>query len=478
MIHRFIFVLIVLNFQLPVWSQDNLVANGNFNESLACSGNTTIAHWFIPQNNPVDIDNLCPYIDWWRFIRDPKMGIQGSACGFVETYYKGFADDNIYSGRLYMATKLTKPLQAGQQYYFEMMVRAVDTFPNLKLVNTVFTNGQDISFAKEMPLFDFDIPRNFLTLRPVVTSTLKTNYEWHKISHCFRATGNEHYLIIGNFRNDANTDTATTKKRNPNFPNGLIANYAIDNVILTPMNIQLTDTSFCQSTLVINAFTSYPKEIAYQWSDGSTAPQYTATKNETIALRLKYSDQCFLDKSIQILALSKAGPGIMHTKDTTFCEGDNILISGGIHLADQTITWDDGSTVSDRNITAPGTYTSLIGNKCGLSITQKIYVKTKSCDSGLFLPNIFTPNADGVNDEFKPFFSDDFREMHSMEFSIFNRWGQLIYFTRDSELGWDGMYLAKPAPSGVYGYQLLIKTKTATGTGIIRRQGDLTLVRP
>ncbi|MEO5583534.1 MAG: hypothetical protein ABIR66_12650, partial [Saprospiraceae bacterium] len=252
-----------------VKAQDNLVPNGNFNEAVSCSGTSTIAQWFVPQNDPVDINNLCPYIDWWRFIRDKKIGINNSQCGFVETYYRGFADDNIYSGRLYLAVKLLKPLEAGKKYYFEMMIRAVDTFPNYKLVNTVFTDGQDISFTKDLPLFDFILPRNFLALKPVVRSVIQKNYEWHKVKHCFIADGTEHYLVIGNFRNDANTETETTGKSNLNFPSGLIANYAIDNVVLTSMEIPLGDSSLCKDdTLKFNVGKPILPDLKYLWQNG------------------------------------------------------------------------------------------------------------------------------------------------------------------------------------------------------------------
>ncbi len=467
-------------FQLSTWSQDNLVPNGNFDESLTCPGNKTIAHWFVPQNNAVDISNLCSYIDWWRFIRDPRMGLDGSQCGFVETYYKGFADDNIYSGRLYLATKLQQPLQAGRQYYFEMMVRAVDTFPNFKLINTVFTNGQDISFTKELPLFDFDLPRNFLSLRPVATNTIQSNYRWHKMSKCFTAAGNEHFLIIGNFRNDANTETVLTGKRNPNFPNGLIANYAIDNVVLTPMEINLTDTSYClNDSLVINLSKSTPPDLQYEWHDGSTSSHYNITKNEQVQIKLKYSEQCQISKTIQAQALKTGSTIIEKNIDTSFCEGEQLILSGGIHLSGQSIKWDHGSTTLNRMITQAGRYTSRIENKCGLMISQSFNVKTKDCTPGIFLPNIFTPNGDGINDEFKPLLAPNFPELEVVEFSIFNRWGERVYQARNVEDGWDGRHGTLLAPAGVYTYSLKIKiVSTASTAGWITRQGDLSLLRP
>jgi gliding motility-associated-like protein len=70
-----------------------------------------------------------------------------------------------------------------------------------------------------------------------------------------------------------------------------------------------------------------------------------------------------------------------------------------------------------------------------------------------FMPNAFTPNDHGPNDVFKPVISG----VKSYEFRIFNRWGEKMaeYFKEDQ--GWDGTYQGKPAPEGVYVYQLQFK---------------------
>ncbi|MBP6795436.1 MAG: hypothetical protein KA143_10295, partial [Saprospiraceae bacterium] len=264
----------------PAIGQENLVPNPDFDEEVNCgNGPGTIAHWFIPNPKEINLTNLCPFVDWWRFIRDKKYGYNGSQCGYIETYYKGFADDNIYSGRIYLAVKLAQPLTAGKEYYFEMKVRAVDTFPNFKLVNTIFTNSQDVAFVRDQPVFDYDIPRNYLQIRPTITSRLHADYHWHTVSACFKAEGHERYMIIGNFRNDANTETFTTGKRNPNFPNGLIANYAIDDVILTETSVGIKDTAICHGErLEIKIKKTIPASLQYRWIDGSTSSSFTTDK--------------------------------------------------------------------------------------------------------------------------------------------------------------------------------------------------------
>ncbi len=459
-------------------AQDNLVPNGDFEEELPCPGNlATLAHWFVPQNSVVDLNNLCPYIDWWRFIRDKKEGINGSQCGYAETYYRGFADDNIYSGRIYLAAKLRKPLEAGKEYYFEMQFRAVDTFPNKKLVNTVFTNSQDIAFTKEPPLFDFNIPRNYMELKPVVASPLYTDYEWHKLSHCFVADGTEHYLVIGNFKNDANTLTVSTGKRNPNFPNGLIANYAIDEVVLTAMEIPLTDTAMCVGdTLSLNVGKSVPRALAYRWQDGSTRPVYPAYKQETVRVEMIYSAQCRRDKQIRVTPFSREFPVQDQFWDTVICEGQFTPVLAGMHLLGENIRWEDGRSDPMRIIHDPGTYTADLSHRCFNSIRQVFKVEVESCLAGIYLANLFTPNGDGKNDEFRPVFKPDFPAIQSYELSIYNRWGELVFISRNLETGWDGRRFNQPVPPGVYLYSLRVTTQSRSGQRTHRKSGDVTLV--
>ena len=82
----------------------------------------------------------------------------------------------------------------------------------------------------------------------------------------------------------------------------------------------------------------------------------------------------------------------------------------------------------------------------------------------------FTPNNDGVNDRAVIIGFGVVR----LNFKIFNRWGQLMFETNDSQLGWDGKYKGKPQPMDAYGYTL--EAELLTGQKIIKK-GSITLVR-
>jgi trimeric autotransporter adhesin len=74
-----------------------------------------------------------------------------------------------------------------------------------------------------------------------------------------------------------------------------------------------------------------------------------------------------------------------------------------------------------------------------------------------FKIQLFTPNGDGVNDVFKPisgFISNEYK------FMVFNRWGEKVFETENTEAGWDGgLGNNLPSPDGVYLYRIFLKTK-------------------
>lgn len=98
--------------------------------------------------------------------------------------------------------------------------------------------------------------------------------------------------------------------------------------------------------------------------------------------------------------------------------------------------------------------TSIYG--CEDSITYPVTIDDNFV---FFLPNSFTPNSDGINDILIPVLQGE--DPESYEFSIFNRWGELIFNTSDSSEGWDGNYLASIAKSDVYVWKIRVKDITS-----------------
>jgi len=86
-------------------------------------------------------------------------------------------------------------------------------------------------------------------------------------------------------------------------------------------------------------------------------------------------------------------------------------------------------------------------------------------------PNVFTPNGDGINDEFRAAYSS----IKNFKITIVNRWGRVVYTSTDPAKGWDGNIGDKRAPVGVY-YYFAEAEGYRSGTKI-KRTGPLHLIR-
>jgi gliding motility-associated-like protein len=92
----------------------------------------------------------------------------------------------------------------------------------------------------------------------------------------------------------------------------------------------------------------------------------------------------------------------------------------------------------------------------------------------LLIPNAFTPNADGVNDLFKPIISCP---TVTYLFRIYNRWGQVVFETADAAAGWDGRYEGEEQPCDVYVWTVEISDVQEEGVVLQSLLGEVTLLR-
>jgi gliding motility-associated-like protein len=105
---------------------------------------------------------------------------------------------------------------------------------------------------------------------------------------------------------------------------------------------------------------------------------------------------------------------------------------------------------------------------CTDSMIQKVVIHPKF---DLFIPNAFTPDKDDVNDTFiyKGFGIELFR------ISIFNRWGDLIFFSDEFDNFWDGTYESgETCMNGVYTYKIVVQDLLGKEYVFI---GEISLIR-
>jgi gliding motility-associated-like protein len=91
--------------------------------------------------------------------------------------------------------------------------------------------------------------------------------------------------------------------------------------------------------------------------------------------------------------------------------------------------------------------------------------------SAAYVPSAFTPNNDGKNERLKPYLIA-IKQVYY--FSVYNRWGQLVYTTTTQGEGWDGTIKGAPQPVGTYIWML--KTVDIVGN-IYEKKGTSTLIR-
>jgi gliding motility-associated-like protein len=106
------------------------------------------------------------------------------------------------------------------------------------------------------------------------------------------------------------------------------------------------------------------------------------------------------------------------------------------------------TTVSPQTNT---TYIVTVTDASGCKDTGQIFLRVMvpQCDEPyIFIPRAFSPNGDGKNDMI--YVRGDY--LTSVEFVIFNRWGEQVFSTTDKSIGWDGKHRGEPVCPDVYGY--------------------------
>jgi gliding motility-associated-like protein len=152
--------------------------------------------------------------------------------------------------------------------------------------------------------------------------------------------------------------------------------------------------------------------------------------------------------------------------DTTLCQSNEITIIPKGKL----LQWSDNSTNPIKKITESGTYWAKIIDEHGCELLDSITVQF---NSKYFIPNVFSPNYDGLNDYFFPIFHDE--NIEKFRLNIYDRWGNLLYSATDPKLkGWDGSFKGKEVNPGVYVYYCEIQS---TYCPKIILKGDVTLLR-
>jgi len=208
-----------------------------------------------------------------------------------------------------------------------------------------------------------------------------------------------------------------------------------------------------------------PLEAPYELVDGVS--NYCYVLSETYG-EVTCSDTAFVETIIGF------SPEVSLGEDMTWCSNEILTISATVENASD-LSLQEGSEGSFFSY-KPGfsdlleeqVFTVIASNYCG-SEEATINVEFVDCELYVFVPNAFTPDGNSINGVFKP--SVLANEINDFNFSIYDRWGELIFTSNDPDIYWTGEYENGLIQDGVYVWVLTFdyssseKKKKYTATG-------------
>jgi len=262
------------------------------------------------------------------------------------------------------------------------------------------------------------------------------------------------YASLGTY----NVQLAVTNKYN--CKDTTTEDVVIDNLVIPDFEVR--DICRDESQWVYNTTSGFGSPISsaiFTMGDGNTRSsldsfEYTYTIDGLYTINLKVTTipgcEYSTSKNIQVYPLPRADFKIFPETADIFTS--NIQISDKSNGADSvTYFLSDGNTYSvfnfEHKFKDSGSYdikqwvTSAFG--CQDSITKSLYI---TFAYKLFIPNAFSPNGDGLNDEFKPIGYG----LKDFEMDIYNRWGELVFRSKKPNETWTG----ENALPGYYMYMI------------------------
>ncbi len=213
----------------------------------------------------------------------------------------------------------------------------------------------------------------------------------------------------------------------------------------------------------------------YEWSDGSTIQNPVFELGIGVnEFSIVYTSVCgeTVTETVEVNVFGGPNVEITNVTDSVFQGTEIVLAADSMNAV--SILWSNGS-ISDTAIVSPvslptTTYWVAVTDEFGCVASDTLVLEVLE---PLFeIPNAFSPNGDNTNEVFNVVVLGETIVIQSMK--IWNRWGQLVFESKNSNEGWDGNKGGKPSPSDVYIYSIQIKMPDGKE---LKRKGDVTLLR-
>ena len=238
----------------------------------------------------------------------------------------------------------------------------------------------------------------------------------------------------------------------------------------------ISDSVFCENDPATNLLAASSGGL---WSGTGITNASVGTFDPGLASSgdhvVTYGIDGFCGDTVSATIRVNESPGIAVSSADDSCLLANgsidLEITGGI--VPYSYLWNNSSIAEDLTALSSGTYTVVVTDSMGCSRSETIMIQENmlNCSGNLWLPNIFSPNNDQLNDVL---YVRGAETAQSFVFMIYNRWGEKVFETTEHTVGWDGTHRGEPLNSAVFAY--LVTATFIDGTEAILN-GTVTLVR-
>ncbi|MBK9106427.1 MAG: gliding motility-associated C-terminal domain-containing protein [Saprospiraceae bacterium] len=236
------------------------------------------------------------------------------------------------------------------------------------------------------------------------------------------------------------------------------------------------DTTLCPGeSLLLNA-----PSVAYDilWQDGSDGSTFIADQAGTYSLQL--SNDCGVVSDNLVLNYDTRIPQLNPDTTIPWCTGDIFSLDATQPFV-ATYLWSNGAVTPSITVTSPGLYSINVSTPCTTASQNFDVVPGTDCEvievhQEIYIPNVFSPNGDGINDLFNVSFSSDV-EVTSMQGSIYDRWGNLVFNSTVIPFLWDGQFVDESVMPGVYVYLIMVTYTVNSKEHERVFTGDVTVLR-
>lgn len=374
------------------------------------------------------------------------------------TYFKKFTDLGLHQIELFVKNKNCN--------FYEKLTKTVNILPNqidyLKLIDVEICKKDNVIFNTKLfgttKYIDWYSDKNLNNL--ILSDSLVYRGSFNSDSIIYIKLSDDYCFKI---------DSAKVKFINHYFnlngENDLCENDEQELVLTNPKNISILNLDWNGNDFYdsINAFKIKVKpknEFSKYYVQVMTFD--SCVFNDTFSIHLHKPLYNFIDAKV--------------SSDSIF-KGEHLVLEA--YPNNLEYKWLlSNNIISNKNpinvVPEKSQFYNVVGSDGYCLYSDSVYIKVISgweCDFPyIYVPNAFSPNNDNQND----ILYVRGRTAYTIEFRVFNRWGENVFYSNDISNGWDGTYKGQKLPPDVYDYYLIVQCVNGEKKQL---QGNITLLK-